>query len=65
MLIRSPYPAARTDLEELAGLQKWLKSYKLEELFNEDDSITDEILRVLLTDQCKRLGQRKLISAGY
>jgi xylulose-5-phosphate/fructose-6-phosphate phosphoketolase len=60
-----PYLAAKTDPEELAGLQQWLKSYKPDELFKEDGDVTDEILSVFPTDQSKRLGQRKLVSAGY
>jgi xylulose-5-phosphate/fructose-6-phosphate phosphoketolase len=60
-----PYPAAKSDPEELAGLQQWLKSYKPEELFKEDGNVIDEILSVFPADHSKRLGQRKLVSAGY
>jgi xylulose-5-phosphate/fructose-6-phosphate phosphoketolase len=60
-----PYPAAKTDPEELAGLQHWLKSYKPEELFKEDGNVIDEILSVVPKDPSKRLGQRKLVTAGH
>ena len=60
-----PYPAAKTDPEELAGLQQWLRSYNPEELFKEDGDVIDQISSVVPKDPSKRLGQRKLINAGY
>jgi xylulose-5-phosphate/fructose-6-phosphate phosphoketolase len=57
-------PAAKTEPDELADLQKWLQLHKHEELFNEDGDVIDEILSMLSKDPSTRLGQRKIIYAG-
>jgi xylulose-5-phosphate/fructose-6-phosphate phosphoketolase len=54
-----PYPAAKSDPEELKGVQEWLESYKPNELFKEDGDIIDEIKSIVPKNPYKRLGQRK------
>ena len=54
-----PLPAAKKEPEELAQLQEWLRSYKPEELFNEDGNAIDEVLSIVPKDTHKRLGFRK------
>lgn len=53
-----PLPKAKTDEEELGLLQKWLSSYKPEELFTEDGDVIDEVKSVIPIDDKKKLGQR-------
>lgn len=60
-----PLPAAKTDKEELQQLQKWLQSYKPEELFKDDGDVVDEIKTVLPPNPAKRLGQRKEVYDSY
>ena len=60
-----PYPAAKSDPEELKGLQDWLESYKPKELFNEDGNVTDEILSIVPKKPEQRLGQKKVVYDGY
>jgi xylulose-5-phosphate/fructose-6-phosphate phosphoketolase len=51
-------PKAKTDGAQLELLQKWLASYKPEELFTENGDIIDEIKSVIPENNEKRLGQR-------
>ena len=60
-----PYPASKSDPEELKGLQEWLTSYKPEELFKEDGDVIDEIKSVIPETAGKRLGQRPEVYSGY
>ena len=53
-----PLPKAKTDKEELDLLEKWLSSYKPEELFTANGDAIDEIKSVIPTDNSKKLGQR-------
>ncbi|KAK0485181.1 phosphoketolase [Armillaria novae-zelandiae] len=50
-----PLPNAKTPAEELAELQRWLKSYRLEELFTAEGSHVDEILSVIPEESEKKL----------
>ncbi|KAL4991356.1 XFP N-terminal domain-containing protein [Aspergillus falconensis] len=52
-----PLPNAKKDEEELQALQKWLSSYKPEELFTESGDVIDEILSIIPSDD-KKLGMR-------
>ena len=60
-----PYPAAKTDPEELKGLQEWLKSYKPEELFQENGDAIEEVLSIVPKNEGKRLGCRKEVYSSY
>lgn len=53
-----PLPKAKKDQEQLDLLQKWLSSYKPEELFTANGDIIDEIKSVIPTENAKKLGQR-------
>ncbi|KAJ6018860.1 hypothetical protein N7499_009958 [Penicillium canescens] len=53
-----PLPKAKSDSEELGLLQKWLSSYKPQELFTADGDVIDEIKSVIPTADAKKLGQR-------
>lgn len=54
-----PLPLAKTDAEELAELQNWLKSYRPEELFNEEGEPHSKILEIIPTTNDMKLGQKK------
>ena len=56
-----PYPAAKSDPEELKGLQDWLESYKPKELFNEDGNVIDEILSIVPKKPEQRRDQKKVL----
>ncbi|KAK0193755.1 phosphoketolase [Armillaria mellea] len=58
-----PLPNAKTSSEELAELQRWLKSYRPEELFTTEGSPVDEILS--LEESEKKLGQKKESYKAY
>lgn len=60
-----PLPAAKTDEEERKLLQKWLRSYKPQELFNEDGTPKPEVLEIIPEKNAKRLGQRVEAYDGY
>jgi phosphoketolase len=60
-----PLPASKTDPEELKDLQKWLQSYKPEELFKEDGDIIDEIKSIIPEKSERRLGQKRESCAGH
>ena len=60
-----PLPAAKTDKEELAELQKWLLSYKPTELFTESGDVVDVIKTLIPTKAGKCLGQRSEVFEGY
>ncbi|KAK0450158.1 phosphoketolase [Armillaria borealis] len=60
-----PLPNAKTSAEELAELQRWLKSYRPEELFNAEGSPVDEILSVIPEESEKKLGQKKESYKAY
>ncbi|OOQ87921.1 putative phosphoketolase [Penicillium brasilianum] len=53
-----PLPKAKTDGGQLELLQKWLASYKPEELFTENGDIIEEIKSVIPENNEKKLGQR-------
>ncbi len=58
-------PNAKTSAEELAELQRWLKSYRPEELFTAEGSPVDEILSVIPEESEKKLGQKKESYKAY
>ncbi|PBL03652.1 phosphoketolase [Armillaria gallica] len=60
-----PLPNAKTSAEELAELQRWLKSYRPEELFTAEGSPVDEILSVIPEESEKKLGQKKESYKAY
>ncbi|KAK0235877.1 phosphoketolase [Armillaria nabsnona] len=60
-----PLPNAKTSAEELAELQRWLKSYKPEELFTAEGSPVGEILSVIPEESEKKLGQKKESYKAY
>ena len=60
-----PLAAAKSDREELEDLQKWLTSYKPEELFKEDGDVIDEIKAIVPEKAERRLGQKRESYAGY
>ena len=60
-----PLAAAKSDKEELKDLQKWLTSYKPEELFKDDGDVIDEIKKVIPAKTERRLGQKRESYAGY
>ena len=53
-----PLMAAKTDEAELKQLQKWLESYKANELFTKEGSINDTIASIIPLDDKKKLGQQ-------
>ncbi|RDW86352.1 putative phosphoketolase [Aspergillus mulundensis] len=59
-----PLPAAKKDDEELQALQKWLSSYKPEELFTESGDVIDEIKSIIPSDE-KKLGTRPEAYKAY
>ncbi|KAL2827079.1 XFP N-terminal domain-containing protein [Aspergillus cavernicola] len=52
-----PLPNAKRDDEERQALQKWLSSYKPEELFTETGDVVDEAKSIIPADN-KKLGMR-------
>ncbi|KAL2868254.1 putative phosphoketolase [Aspergillus lucknowensis] len=52
-----PLPNAKKDDEELQALQKWLSSYKPEELFTAAGDVIDEVSSIIPADD-KKLGMR-------
>ncbi|OQE95379.1 hypothetical protein PENNAL_c0002G11400 [Penicillium nalgiovense] len=60
-----PLPKAKTDKEQLDLLQKWLSSYKPEELFTSNGDVIDEIKSVIPTEDKKKLGQRIEVYNSY
>lgn len=60
-----PLAAAKSNQGELKELQKWLTSYKPEELFKDDGDVIDEIKAVIPENSEKRLGQKRESYAGY
>lgn len=60
-----PLPKAKTDKEQLDLLQKWLSSYKPDELFTSTGDVIDEIKSVIPTEDKKKLGQRIEAYNGY
>lgn len=59
-----PLMAARSDAGQLKDLQKWLKSYKPEDLFTNDGDITETIDSIIPKANGKKIGQQ-LITYGY
>jgi len=53
-----PLAAAKSEPDELKDLQKWLLSYKPEELFKEDGDVVDEIKSVIPDKPERLLGQK-------
>ena len=53
-----PLMKAKSDPGELKQLQDWLESYKPKELFNEDGSVVEAILKTIPSDDGKKLGQQ-------
>lgn len=60
-----PLPNAVTSDDELAVLGEWLKSYKPEELFNDDGSPIDEVLRIVPAESARKLGQKSESYKAY
>lgn len=60
-----PLAAAKSDPEELKDLQKWLTSYKPEELFTENGEPIKEILDILPEKPENRLGQKAEAYKGH
>ncbi|OXV05979.1 hypothetical protein Egran_06253 [Elaphomyces granulatus] len=54
-----PLPNAKQDKEELLALQKWLSSYRPEELFTEFGYVIDEAASIIPKNSKKKLGQRE------
>ncbi|KAL2133158.1 hypothetical protein VTI74DRAFT_2819 [Chaetomium olivicolor] len=59
-----PLPKANSDETQLKALQGWLSSYKIHELIK-DGRPTDSVLRILPTDDAKKLGQIKTAYDPY
>ncbi|KAH8589116.1 XFP N-terminal domain-containing protein [Bisporella sp. PMI_857] len=53
-----PLMAAKTNQDQLADLQKWLKSYKVDNLFTEKGEVIDSIKNIIPFEDHKKLGQR-------
>ncbi|ESK95873.1 phosphoketolase [Moniliophthora roreri MCA 2997] len=60
-----PLPGAKTEKEELIALQKWLRSYRPEELFDERGSPREGVLSIIPEEQTKKLGQKPESYKGY
>ncbi len=58
-----PILVNKDNIANLPLLEKWLKSYKPEELFNEDGSIKQEI-KDLIPPKDKRMGSNKIANGG-
>lgn len=54
-----PLPKAKKDDEELQLLEKWLREYKPEDLFDENGRVRRDILDCFPEDERKRMGMRK------
>lgn len=55
-----PLPKAKTDIEELALLQKWLASYKPSELLTKEGAPIDEIFSIIPDNDSYKMGQNPL-----
>jgi xylulose-5-phosphate/fructose-6-phosphate phosphoketolase len=53
-----PLAAAKSEPDELKDLQKWLLSYKPEELFTKDGDVIDEIKSIISKKPDRLLGQK-------
>lgn len=53
-----PLPKTQTDDEQFEILKHWLESYKIDELFNKDGTIIDDVLNILPTKDL-RMGLNK------
>ena len=58
-----PLSSPATDLEQLAALERWLRSYQPEQLFDEHGNPEDEIL-ALLPEPEMRMGRSPYANAG-
>lgn len=58
-----PIPVDRTHTEELDKLNDWLKSYKPEELFNDDGSLKEEVVETI-PDKDKRMSVNPVTNGG-
>ncbi|MCU4117221.1 phosphoketolase family protein [Mycoplasma zalophi] len=58
-----PIPVNANNLEKLADLEKWLKSYKPEELFTEDGKFKEEF-KVLSPVKDKKMSTHKVTNGG-
>ncbi|OGM98146.1 MAG: phosphoketolase [Candidatus Yanofskybacteria bacterium RIFCSPHIGHO2_01_FULL_41_21] len=56
-------PLAKTDKSELKAVEKWLRSYKFEELFSSGDGFNDEI-KSLIPDEGFKMGSNKHAFGG-
>ncbi|MCX6813093.1 MAG: phosphoketolase family protein [Candidatus Azambacteria bacterium] len=56
-------PNAKTDKTELRAVEKWLRSYKFEELFNAEDGFMREV-KELIPDSELRMGENKHAFGG-
>src|SRR3989344_5067335 len=56
-------PLAKTDKTELKALEKWLRTYKFEELFNSADGFNEEI-KSLIPDEGFKMGSSKHAFGG-
>jgi xylulose-5-phosphate/fructose-6-phosphate phosphoketolase len=59
-----PLPAAKKDEEQLGILEKWLKSYKPEELFSENYTPKQDLID-LFPDDSLKMGMRKETYGNY
>ncbi len=58
-----PIPVSAFKMEKIADLEKWLKSYKPEELFDENGTIIKEI-RNLAPEGLKRMAVNPITNGG-
>ncbi|MDO8743139.1 MAG: phosphoketolase family protein [Candidatus Azambacteria bacterium] len=58
-----PAPNAKTDKTELKAVEKWLRSYKFEELFSAESGFAQEI-KELVPESGLRMGENKNIFGG-
>jgi xylulose-5-phosphate/fructose-6-phosphate phosphoketolase len=54
-----PLPNAKQDKDELLTLQKWLLSYRPDEIFTESGYVIDEAASIIPKNNNKKLGQRE------
>jgi len=59
-----PAPNAKTDRVELKNVEKWMHSYKFDEIFNKETGFYEDILSILPDDACK-MGDNKHTFGDY
>ncbi|MQS45302.1 phosphoketolase [Companilactobacillus mishanensis] len=58
-----PIPVDQNHMEHIDALVDWMKSYKPEELFNEDGSLKDDIKETIPSDD-KRMASNPVVNGG-